>query len=73
MLIDSDLIRPVDGKSGRGVSAVWSDYGDSVDLSDMTVADFAGRVLQGAEGLAETVNTVVTTTEEAFQELDAMF
>ena len=60
-------------KGGVKLSAVWSDYGDSVDLSDMTVADFAGRVLQGAEGLAETVNTVVTTTEDAFQELDAMF
>ena len=43
------------------------------DGHDMTVADFADRVLQGADGLADTADAVVTTTEEAFQALDAMF
>lgn len=60
-------------KGGLKLSAVWSDYGDTVDLSDMTVADFADRVLNGAEGLADTADTVVTITGEAYQDLDAMF
>ena len=60
-------------KGGVKLSAVWSDYGDPVDLSDMSVADFADRVLNGAEGLADTADSVVTITGEAYQELDAMF
>lgn len=60
-------------KGGVKLSAVWSDYGDPVDLSDMTVADFADRVLNGGEGLADTADSIVTITEEAYQELDAMF
>jgi len=60
-------------KGGVKLSAVWSDYGDPVDLSDMTVADFADRVLNGAEGLADTADSIATITEEAYQALDAMF
>jgi hypothetical protein len=60
-------------KGGVKLSAVWSDYGDPVDLSDMTVADFADRVLNGAAGLADTADSIVAITGEAYQELDAMF
>ena len=60
-------------KGGLKLSAVWSDYGDPVDLSDMTIADFADRVLTGGEGLADAADSIVTITEEAYQELDAMF
>jgi len=60
-------------KGGVKLSAVWSDYGDPVDLSDMTIADFADRVLNGAEGLADTADSIITITGEAYQELDAMF
>jgi len=60
-------------KGGVKLSAVWSDYGDPVDLSDMTVGDFANRVLDGGEGLVDTADTVVTLTQEAFQQVDAMF
>jgi hypothetical protein len=60
-------------KGGLKLSAVWSDYGDPVDLSDMTIADFADRVLNGGEGLADTADSIVTITGGAYQELDAMF
>lgn len=60
-------------KGGVKLSAVWSDYGESVDLSDMTVGDFANRVLDGGEGLVDSVETVVTLAQEAFQEVDAIF
>jgi len=60
-------------KGGVKLSAVWSDYGDPVDLSDMTIADFADRILNGGEGLADTADSIVTITGEAYQELDAMF
>ena len=60
-------------KGGLKLSAVWSDYGDPVDLSDMTIADFADRVLNGGEGLVDTADSIVTITGEAYQELDAMF
>lgn len=60
-------------KGGVKLSAVWSDYGDPVDLSDMTVADFADRVLNGAEGLADVADSTATITEKAYEELDALF
>ncbi len=60
-------------KGGVKLSAVWSDYGDTLDLSDMTVGDLANRVQNGGQGLVDTVETVVTLTQEAFQQVDAMF
>jgi len=60
-------------KGGVKLSAVWSDYGVPVDLTDMTVGDFANRVMDGGEGLVESADAVVTLTQEAIQGVDAMF
>jgi hypothetical protein len=60
-------------KGGVKLSAIWSDSGDTVDLSDMTVADFTDRVLDGGEGLVDIAESAVTLIQEAYGELDAVF
>lgn len=60
-------------KGGLKLSAIWSDSGYTLDLSEMTVADYLERIVQGSEGLGEVKDRLITLTQDAYREVDAVF
>lgn len=60
-------------KGGVKLSAVWTDFGTPIDLSDLTVADFVSRIIEGGEGLVDSSASLVDIILKAQQEMDAAF
>ncbi len=60
-------------KGGVSLSAIWTDNGNPVDLTGMTVADFVASAVDGSVDLAAFIERLTVITADAYQELDAAF
>lgn len=48
-------------------SAAWNEYGDTLDLTNMTVADYVNSIFSG-DGLTAKIDSLVTVIQNAHQE-----
>lgn len=83
LTIEFNRIAGIRGKVGGGqdgvikgelsLTAIWTDAGESVDLSEMTVGDFFSSIVEGREGVIDAAGSLANIIVNEQQEIDAAF